>query len=331
MPSTLKRIVVLATSGTISMKVDASGAAFKALNAADLVALLPPIEDVAIEAVDFEHNIGYSVTNDMMLALATQVTRLCSRQDVDAVVVTHGTDVMEEVATLVDLMVKSHKPIVFTGAMRNASMLGSDGPHNLLSAMRIAAFPGSAGRGVLICMNDSIHAARAVTKTHTSLVSTFDSPNLGAIGYIDNNVPHYKDLRLSWPHYGLPKVLMDVPLIWVYAGQSTALFELAVSQTRGVVIAAKGIGHVPAWWMPHIRQAVDNGVVIVVASQCGSGSTGLQYGGPGSDRDLLDAGAIFAGYRRPLQARLELMCAISSGLSTDGIRDAFATSSLGAV
>ncbi|TCT06328.1 asparaginase [Paralcaligenes ureilyticus] len=318
-------IVLLATGGTISMKTDDSGAAYKALGAASLGENLSGIPNVSIEAVDFAYDIGYSVTHQMMLALAHQITQLCERGDIDAVVVCHGTDVMEEVATFVDLTVASRKPIVFTGAMRNASMPGYDGAHNLRSAVQVAMSEHAMGRGVLVCMDDTVHIARAITKTHTSRTSTFDSPNFGAVGFLNNDVVDFKGTPPSFRKYALPTHFVDVPLIWVYAGQDTSFLSLACSQSKGIVIAAKGIGHVPAWWMPVIRQAIAQDVIVVVASQCGSGSTSLQYGGVGSDRDLLDAGVIFAGYRRPLQARIELMCAISCGLAPAEIRRAFAS------
>lgn len=307
------------------MKTDGAGAAYKALGAVSLGERLSDIPNLSIEKIDFACDIGYSVTHQMMLALAHQITRLCERGDIDAVVVCHGTDVMQEVATVVDLTVASTKPIVFTGAMRNASMPGYDGAHNLRSAVQVAISDHAVGRGVLVCMDDTVHIARAVTKTHTSRTSTFESPNFGAVGFVNNEVLDFKGTPLSFRKYALPASFVDVPLIWVYAGQDTSFLSHACSQAKGIVIAAKGIGHVPAWWMPVIRQAIAQRVIVVVASQCGSGSTGLQYGGPGGDYDLLDAGVIFAGYRLPLQARIELMCAISCGLDPAEIRRAFAS------
>ena len=307
------------------MRVDQSGAAVNALAAENLVATVPKVPSVALRPMDFssDYTIGFNVTTRIMLQLARKVDEIAAQEDVDGIVVTHGTDVMEEVATFVDLAMTTDKPVVFTGAMRNSSLPGFDGPHNLLNAIRVAAEPRAVGRGVLVCLNDEIHSARAVTKTHTGKTSTFASPSSGPVGVVDNGQVTYFAPATRGRRYPVTEALPEIPLVWVAAGAGASQLHAALLEATGVVVAATGIGHVPSWWMPAIRRGITEGKQIIVASRCGSGPTGFGYAGPGGDLDLAEAGVIFAGYRRPLQTRLELMCALSAGLTAREIRSVF--------
>ena len=307
------------------MRVDQSGAAVRALGAENLVDTLPKVPSVTLRPMDFtsDYTIGFNVTTKIMLQLARKVDEIAAWEDVDGIVVTHGTDVMEEVATFVDLTITTDKPVVFTGAMRNSSLPGFDGPHNLLNAIQVAAEPRAVGRGVLVCLNDEIHSARAVTKTHTRKTSTFASPGSGPVGVVDNGQVAYFAPATRGRRYSVTETLPEVPLVWVAAGASASQLHAALLEATGVVVAATGIGHVPSWWMPDIRKGIAEGKQIVLASRCGSGPTGLGYAGPGGDLDLAEAGVILAGYRRPLQTRLELMCALSAGLTPREIRSSF--------
>ncbi len=314
----MKNIVLLATGGTISMQPNAQGAAERSLHADRQLKGVPLPQGICVKPEDFtpDYTIGFNVTLDIMRRLALGIDEIAARPGVDGIVVTHGTDVMEEVASFVDCTIHTDMPVVFTGAMRHAAAVSADGPRNIHNALRVAAEPSSAGRGVLVCINDEIHAARQISKVHTSRVSTFASPNGGAVGAVEHDAvtfhaPATRRHRFSLTDAPLP----EVSLIWAAAGAPAFLAEAALERSDGVVIAATGIGHVPQWWMPSIRSASTRGVSVVVASRCGSGSTGLGYAGPGGDYDLKQAGAIFAGYRRPLQARIELICALASGMT----------------
>lgn len=326
-PRSMARIVLLATGGTISMQSDAGGAAVRGLQASRQLEHVPSVEGLEVVAEDFsaDYTIGFNVTADIMRRLAQAVDDIAARPDVDGVVVTHGTDVMEEVASFVDCTLQTDKPIVFTGAMRHASMVSADGPRNIHNALLLAAHPAAAGRGVLVCVNDEIHAARRVTKTHSTRASTFASPNGGAVGAVDHGAVEFYAAAARGRTFRLGSEVPEVSLVWVAAGAASFLVEAALERSAGVVLAATGIGHVPQWWMPSIRAAVARGVSVVLASRCGAGSTGLGYAGPGGDYDLAQAGVIFAGYRRPLQARTELMCALAAGLSQQQIRAHFAS------
>lgn len=324
----MKKIVLLATGGTISMQSDARGAAVHGLRADRQLQGVSLPEGVAVTPEDFspDYTIGFNVTVDIMRRLARRIGEIASRPDVDGIVVTHGTDVMEEVATFVDCTAQFDLPVVFTGAMRNASMASADGPRNIGNALQVAAEAAACRRSVLVCLNDEIHAARQVSKMHASRASTFASPNGGPIGVVDHgtvtfHAPPSRGRRFALADGDIP----DVSLLWVAAGAPSFLVETALERSAGVVIAATGIGHVPQWWMPSIRTAVNRGVSVVVASRCGAGSTGLGYSGPGGDYDLAEAGVIFAGYRRPLQARIELLCALSAGVEPQQVRAHFAS------
>jgi len=322
---TYRRLVVLATGGTISSRVDESGSAVRALDARSLISTVPRPSGVSLRPIDFsaDYTIGFNVTPHIMLRLAQGVDALAGEPDVDGVIVTHGTDVMEEVATFVDLAVTTEKAVIFTGAMRNASLPGADGPHNLANAIQVAAHPETSGRGVLVCMNEEMHSARTVTKRHTTQISAFASPGRGPVGVVGGEHVTFFSPPSRGRRYAVTSFLPEVPLVWVAAGAGAAQIEAALLDAPGAVLAATGIGHVPSWWMPAIRRGIAAGTQVVMASRCGSGTTGLGYGGLGGDLDLADAGVMFAGNRRPLQTRIELICALSAGLRPGEIRSAF--------
>jgi len=186
-------IGVLFTGGTISMRVDpATGAATPALGAREILAQVPHIDDVAeIEAEDFARLPGPHVTPEQMWRLARRAAAWLERPDVDGLVVTHGTDTIEETAFLLDLVLTSSKPVVLVGAMRTVSDLSWDGPANLLNAIRVAAATASAGRGVLVAMNDQILPAAEAQKIHTESSASFASPQFGPIGVIDAGCVRY--------------------------------------------------------------------------------------------------------------------------------------------
>src|SRR5690349_17274470 len=181
-------IVLLFTGGTISMRHDpTSGGAVPSLSGRDILALAPAIERIAdIEIVDFGAHPGPHMTTERMWALRNAIAEQLNRRGVDGIVVTHGTDSLEESAYLAARSLDATKPIVFTGAMRTSSDLGWDGPANLGAAVRVAASETARGCGVLVVMSDRIYTGLDVTKTHTHMLDAFDSPGLGPLGVLDD-------------------------------------------------------------------------------------------------------------------------------------------------
>src|SRR5688572_6048765 len=179
-----KRIAIYFTGGTISMRVDPKlGAAIPALSGKEIVGNVPELSQLAdLEIIDYGRYPGPHWTLPLMMDLSLKVRETLARQEIEGIVITHGTDSLEETAFLLDLTIESDKPVVFVGAMRNSSEAAWDGPPNLLSAVRVALAPSSRGKGVMVVMNDTVLAASEVTKTHTESFDAFQSPDFGPLG-----------------------------------------------------------------------------------------------------------------------------------------------------
>ena len=308
----IKRILVITTGGTIAMKRnEAAGGAVPALVGQDFLPTLPPgLAEIEIE--EHCHLPSAHFTLDTVWALQERVAAALARPEVDGVVVTHGTDVLEESAYLLDLTVPGDKPMVLTGAMRTASHLGYEGYANLAAALRVAADDEARGLGALVVMNDEIHAARFVTKTHTLSPSTFKSPDSGPLGRVDGDqVVIAQRVTRSLVECGAWET--NVVLIKLAVGMDEGLLEYALEQgAKGVVLEALGGGRVPPWWLPSVRQAVEGGVAVVIASRCPSGRVWDGYGYEGAYRDLRALGALFAGGLNGQKARIRLMCVLGA-------------------
>jgi L-asparaginase len=305
-------VVILTTGGTIAMKRDeAAGGAVPILDGSDFLDVLPP--GLAMLQVEEYCNLPSAhFTLDTLWGLRSRVAELLDRPEVDGIVVTHGTDVMEESAYLLDLTVPSEKPVVLTGAMRTASQIGYEGLANLIAAVRVAASPQARGLGAVIVMNDEIHAARFVTKTHTQSVDTFKSLSFGPLGRVDGDqvVIGQRVARQLIPCDGLEP---NVALIKLASGVDDGFLRYAMEEgAKGVVIEALGGGRVPPWWMPTIRGAVEAGVAVVIASRCPSGRVWDGYGYKGAYKDLRGAGVLFANGLNGQKARIKLMVVLEA-------------------
>ena len=319
-------IVILFTGGTISMKFDAAlGGAVPTLSGDEIVQATRGLADVAdIEVEQWGKHPGPHMTIERMWALRNRIAEHLARPDVDGLVVTHGTDTLEESAYMVARSLGTDRPVVFTGAMRTASDLGWDGPSNLLEAARVAASPASRGKGVLISLGDRIHSALEVTKTHTEARDAFDSPGLGALGEVDEGNVIYRRGMLDLPAPLAPsEPVHPVDIVYAYAGADGRLVDAARdSGARAIVIAAMGRGNVPPAMFDAVARAA--GVLpVIVTSRSLLGRVGPTYGYPGGGRRLLDAGALFAYGRRPGQARIDAMLALGLGYDAEQLRALF--------
>jgi L-asparaginase len=310
-------IVLLFVGGTISMKHDdALGGAVPALSGEEIVAATRGLRDVAaLELEQWGRFPGPHMTVERMWALRNRIAEHLARPEVDGVVVTHGTDTLEETAYLVARSVPAEKPVVFTGAMRPASDIGWDGPSNLLDATRVAASAESRGGGTLVCIGERIHSALEVGKTHTEARDAFESPGLGALGEVDEGVVIYHRAVRHMPAPIMPEQpATPVDLVAAYAGADSRLLVASrESGAKGVVLAAMGRGNVPPAMLEGVVRWVESGRPILVSSRAQRGRVGASYAYPGGGRQLLDAGAIFAYGRRPGQARIEAMLALGAG------------------
>ena len=313
------RVVALFTGGTISMRVDpVAGGAVPALSADEILAAARGVQDVAdVRAEAWGRFPGPHMTVERQWALRHRIAVLLDDATVDGLVVTHGTDTLEETAYLVARSLASPKPVVFTGAMRSASDLGWDGPQNLLDAVRVAAAPDSAGQGTLVVMGSRIFAALEDTKAHTHQLDAFEAPGLGPLGTIDEDRVLFRRRLVGVPAPLTPSAPGDpVDIVGSWAGADARLLDASLaSGARGVVIAAMGRGNVPPAMVPGIERWIEAGRPVVVTSRAGRGSVGQTYAYPGGGRKLWEMGALFAGARRPAQARIDLMLAL--GISSD--------------
>jgi L-asparaginase len=309
-------IVLVFTGGTISMRHDpALGGAVPALSGRDILALAPGIDRYAdLEVDDFGAFPGPHMTVDRMWELRARIARHLARPEVDGVVVTHGTDSIEESAYLMARSLASEKPVVFTGAMRTSSDLGWDGPANIGAAVITAASRESPGTGVLLVMGDRIFSALDVTKVHTHMPDAFESPGLGPLGVVDDSrVIVRRTAAGALPVLAPERPAQPVDIVYAWAGADARLLDASRETALGVVVAGMGRGNVPPLMAEGIDRWIADGKPVVVTSRALRGRVGHTYGYVGGGRRLFEAGALFAGSRRPQQARIDLMLALGAG------------------
>lgn len=305
-----KKLAIIFTGGTISMKIDPElHAAIPALNADEIVSTIKNIEDVAdYEIVNFANLPSPHITPAIMMDLYRVVSDKISDPSIDGVVVTHGTDTLEETAYMLDLMVDSNKPVVVVGAMRNFSELGYDGSSNLSAAICTAISDSSRGKGVLVVMNNEVNAASQVTKTNTLSLDTFKSPEFGPLGIVDNDEVIYYRNMVSRQVIGSGKLENKVGLIKSVPGMESDLIDFYIdSGYKGLVIEALGRGNLPPEMVPGIIRAIDNNIPVVLVSRCNTGRVLYSYGYEGGGRHLRNLGVIFGGNLPGHKARIKLM------------------------
>ena len=319
-------IVIVFTGGTISMRHDAAlGGAVPALSGRDILAAARGVEDITdVEVDEFGSFPGPHMSPARMWSLRERVIEHLGRADVEGVVITHGTDTLEESAYLLARSSVSEKPIVFTGAMRAASDLGWDGPANLIAAVRTAASREACGQGVLVVMGDRIFAGADATKSHTHMLDAFESPGLGPLGVIDDGRVVFRRETPATRTVVMAERLADpVDIVYAWTGADGRLLDASRAQGLGIVVAAMGRGNVPPDMVGGILRWIDEQKPVVIASRAQRGRVGPTYGYPGGGRRLLEAGALFAGSRRPQQARIDLMLGLGAGLDAAGLRELF--------
>ncbi|TLQ39359.1 asparaginase [Streptomyces marianii] len=322
-------VVVVGLGGTIAMMPsDRDGAARPTLSAEDLLAAVPQMDgsDVDIQTLSFAGKPGASLTLDDIDRLANRLRAMAGEGAVDGIVVTQGTDTLEETAYLLSLLYAEQAPLVVTGAMRAPHQAGADGPANLLAAVTVAASPHARGLGVLVVFNDQVFDPARVRKAHSTSTSAFAAPDTGALGVVAEGA-----LRLLAVPAHTPRPLappLDRParvaLYPATLGDDGALLEVLLHQVDGMVIAGFGVGHVPEAWVPILAKAAQR-IPVVLASRTGAGTTLTRaYGFDGSEKDLLSRGLIGAGHLDPYKARHLLTVLLRSGADNDTIRATFA-------
>ena len=308
--------------GTISMTGHDDGAVSR-LVAADLIDSVPQLADldISLDARDFRRLPSACLSFEDIVELVAAAAATAA----DGIVVVQGTDTIEETAYLIDLLWAGAAPVVVTGAMRNPSLAGPDGPANLLAAMTVAASERFRGFGALVVLNDEIHAARYVRKTHSTNTATFASPNAGPVGLVvEGKAVAMFDLARRPTHHLAGPIIARVPVFAVGMGEDATVLAGLGEKCDGLVIAGFGVGHVPDRLAEPVGDLAQR-VPVVLASRTGSGPVlAHTYGFAGSETDLLARGLISAGLLDPYKARVLLRVALACGYDRAGIGAAFA-------
>ncbi|WP_269440620.1 asparaginase [Micromonospora tarapacensis] len=319
--------MLISLGGTIAMTPNAGGGVAPALSADELLAAVPgPADlDVVVQTTDFRRLPGASLGFDDLVAVMTLIREQLAA-DIDGAVVVQGTDTIEETSYLLDLYHDGPQPVVVTGAMRNPTLAGPDGPANLLAAVQTAASPAARNLGCLVVLADEIHAARHVRKTHSTAGSTFQSPNGGPFGYLVEGQPRFVNRTTHRTTVPAPAAGRHprIALLTVSLGDDGVLLDGIAGRVDGAVIGGFGVGHVPRQLVPALSDLADK-IPVILASRTGAGSVLTStYGFPGSERDLLSRGLISAGFLDPLKARILLRSLLAADADRKTISAAFA-------
>jgi L-asparaginase len=326
---TLPKVVILGTGGTIAGAAASetqAGYTSGQISIEAMIDAVPGIRELAQVKGEQISNVGsQDMSFEIMIRLAQHINELFSTGSADGVVITHGTDTMEETAHFLNLTVKSKRPVVMTGSMRPSTAVSADGPLNLYNAIAVAADPDASRRGILVVMNDRIHGAHSLTKTHTSAVETFLSPVSGLIGAVNYGKAQYfrrpfrKHTYLSEFTVADEKVLPRVDILYACADMPADLIDCSIAKgAQGIVIAGDGNGNMNEASLETAANAAQNGIVIVRSSRVPTGTVGRNV--EVNDDQL---GFIASDELNPVKARILLMLALLKPRSRDEIQTLF--------
>ncbi|MEA1973627.1 MAG: asparaginase [Candidatus Cloacimonadota bacterium] len=305
-----KLILIITTGGTIAMRKEKNKGIVPNNDLSGFLKSFPQLSEVAdIDVYEFSNIPSPYMTPQKMLDL----TKLIDVKivDYDGVVITHGTDSLEETAYLVDLVSISRKPIVLTAAMRSGSELGLDGPRNIIYAVRVACELESRNKGALVVMNDDIHSARDVVKTDTGKVSSFESLQYGKLGNVDPDKVVFHRISLKNETCWTDELETNIDLIKVTTGMDDRFIRASIDKgARGIVIEAFGRGNVPKSILPAIVDAIAENIIVLIVSRAYTGRVLPEYGYDGGGKNLIEIGAILGGDLKGHKARLKLMVLI---------------------
>ena len=318
-----RNIALVSTGGTIEM-ISGNGG----IDIADQYNPLPVLGKAIPPFIVIEHTRFCSVPSpsispEMMAQLSLKLEELADSGKYHGIVVTHGTDTLEESAFMADIYLRSAVPVVFTAAMRSQSEMGVDGPRNVRGALLAASKHEIHNLGVTVVLNDEIHSASRVTKTYTSNVSSFKSPGYGPLGFVDHDMVLLQRKPIKRIHLPPGKLILDprVGLVRTAAGLGAREIRHCVdSGDRALVVEALGRGNVPPGVADEIQFAVEKGVIVCITSRCYIGRVLGVYSYPGGGADLESKGAILAGDMQGHKLRLFLMASLGIGLNMEDIR-----------
>lgn len=321
-----EKVSLIFTGGTISMRIDENtGGAVPYLTGSELISLIPSIKDLAeIEIYDFGKYPGPHMTLDLMMDLKNVVKKYLGRDDIAGVIITHGTDTLEETAYLLDLTLNSPKPVVLTGSMKNASEPDWDGEKNLIDSINVVLSTNCKDLGVLVCMNGEINAASEVSKIYSDEIESFKSLDFGSLGFVSKNRVIINRLPRKREFIPSDRIEKDIDLILVHADMGDKFFRFSAdSGAKGLVVEALGVGNVPPKAYDGIKYVREKNIPVVLTSRCPAGETMDIYGYYGAGKWLKKIGVIFADYLNGQKAKIKLGLLLGMGLKDDELRKWF--------
>lgn len=322
----MNKLVVITTGGTIAMRHDpVTHAISPAKSGRELLESVPQLKKYAqLELIEFSNIDSSDMTPEMMFNLAKEVKKQIARSDVHGVLITHGTDTLEETAYMIDLLVDEPKPIVLTAAMKSGDELGTDAPTNLLASVKTASSNACPQSGVLVVLNDEIHSAREVRKTYTSNVATFESPGYGPLGIVDEDrVIIFRKSLIRETITG-EQIEPNVSLFKMSAGDNGSMIGCAIdNNVKGLVIEGLGRGNIPGPAAIQVLRAIRQNIPVVLTSRCFKGRVLGVYGGTGGGKKLHEAGIIYGGDLSGQKARIKLMVALGRTQNLKEIKNLF--------
>lgn len=306
-------------------KDEKSNSSIPVMDGEDILRLTPGLENIAdMHFLNFGMMPGPHMTPEKMWELSCLISSKLEQGGYDGVVVTHGTDSMEETAFLVDLTYQGTKPVIFVGSMKNSSEPGWDGPSNLIDALCTAVSGEAYNRGVMVVMNKEIHLASQVTKTNTNTLDSFKSKDFGPIGFVDENKVHFYYSYNKREYIPAGRIDSKVDLIKCGCGMDDRLLKFCVdSGTHGIVVEGMGRGNIPPNMVPGIEYALDNNIPVVLVSRCFMGRVMDNYGYAGAGHELTQKGVILGNNLPGQKARIKLMIALSATKDTIEIKSIF--------
>ncbi|MFD2762251.1 asparaginase [Lentibacillus juripiscarius] len=319
----MKTIALIHTGGTISMVENKQTGEVTTTNKHPMTNLTDQYKSIA----NVDEYIPFSlpspqITPNHMLQLADKINALSDKYD--GFVITHGTDTLEETAYFLDLTTNIRKPVIITGAMRSTNEIGSDALYNLISSLRTATSPEAWDKGVLVVMNDEIHTARNVTKTSTSNVATFQSPQNGPIGMITKESIIFHHTILERHTHPVHHISKNVLLLKAYSGMDMGILDaLKQAEPDGLVIEGLGEGNLPKDTLTPLEQFIADGVPVILVSRCYQGIVQPTYGYVGGGRQLKELGVIFANGLTGPKARIKLLIALEKTNNPDMLKNIF--------
>lgn len=328
----LPNVVILATGGTIAgtgaTSTTTVGYQAAKLPVDTLISSVPELKNIArVTGEQVLQIASQDMTNEGLLKIAKRVNEILAKPNTDGIVITHGTDTLEETAYFLNLTVKSRKPVVLVGAMRPTTALSADGPLNLYNAVALAGSREAAAKGVFVALNDQISAAREVTKTNTTSVNTFQSPDFGYLGYIELGKPYFYRLPTRKHTFDTPfdisklTELPKVDIVYGYTSNSRALIDAAVAErVKGIVYAGVGNGNFSVQVIPGVVAATRKGVVVVRSARAGAGRVARN-----AEMNDDKLGTVAADNLNPQKARILLMLALTVTNNPQAIQQMFYT------